>query len=67
MGGHIIEGLLCHSEVLGFLSKMRNQLSRQMSHILVGSCCLQSEAKDRSKETSWEATMLIQMMAAWNK
>lgn len=67
-GRHIIESLECHSKVLGFsLSKIENHLRKQRAHILMGYVAYSSEAKGRHKEISWEAIMLTQMMAAWDR
>lgn len=66
-GGHMIEGLGCHSEILGFLSQMGNHLSRQMAHISMESHCLRSRGQGQKQGDQSGAIILILKVAAWLK
>lgn len=68
--GHIIEGLLSHSEVLGFLSEIGSHLNRQMAHILMESHCLRFwDQGQRQGDQLGDCInyILTQMIAIWNQ
>ena len=56
-GRYIIEGLECHSKVLGFLSE-RDRKQFEQTKDTYFNVVSSSRTKERSKETSWEAIMI---------